>query len=520
MQDEEKARKERMKEYRRRYREKHGIKEHPNRLKKIAAVVIGVCIAASGSFFAAQSKAAAMVTLEGKPVTEMTEEDVREYLDQREGDLQKKSVHLTADDVDETLPLSKVDAHFDRQRINDALFLVGRTGSPVKRISDVISILRFGRDVPLSIAVDEEKLASYISDMHDQYDQEPRNAHARPDGSGVRIEKERNQITIDSDALQSAVLDELGDGKTDTVDVPVTARKEAQIKEKDLKSIDTVLSYYTTHFDGKNDNRDANIRIAQNALNDTLVPAGKDCSFNKTVGKRTREKGYKDAPVYFDNKVVLDAGGGVCQVSTTLFNAALRAGMIIASRSPHYAPAGYVPVGMDATVADDSLDFAFTNPFTRPVYIYTEMGDASVTVYILGNHADTCNVTFTTVSQKTLPHRVIRRHDDKVTEDKRDQEGYDGHDITIRRTVNYTDGDHYTDTIVSHYDPNSEIILTPGDSSEEVVQTTNLDGEQPQDAMINAPHDPTKIPEPAVPDTGTDDGGDSGDSDSGAADDE
>ena len=153
MQDEEKARKERMKEYRRRYREKHGIKEHPNRLKKIAAVVIGVCIAASGSFFAAQSKAAAMVTLEGKPVTEMTEEDVREYLDQREGDLQKKSVHLTADDVDETLPLSKVDAHFDRQRINDALFLVGRTGSPVKRISDVISILRFGRDVPLSIAV-------------------------------------------------------------------------------------------------------------------------------------------------------------------------------------------------------------------------------------------------------------------------------------------------------------------------------------------------------------------------------
>ena len=148
------------------------------------------------------------------------------------------------------------------------------------------------------------------------------------------------------------------------------------------------------------------------------------------------------------------------------------------------------------------------------------MGDASVTVYILGNHADTCNVTFTTVSQKTLPHRVIRRHDDKVTEDKRDQEGYDGHDITIRRTVNYTDGDHYTDTIVSHYDPNSEIILTPGDSSEEVVQTTNLDGEQPQDAMINAPHDPTKIPEPAAPDTGTDDGGDSGDSDSGAADDE
>ena len=104
-------------------------------------------------------------------------------------------------------------------------------------------------------------------------------------------------------------------------------------------------------------------------------------------------------------------------------------------------------------------------------------------------------MSFATVSQKTLPHRVIHRHDDSVTEDKRDQEGYDGHDITIRRTVAYADGDHYTDTIVSHYDPNSEIILTPGPSSEETVQTTNLDGEQPQDAMLNAPHDPTQIPE-------------------------
>lgn len=94
--------------------------------------------------------------------------------------------------------------------------------------------------------------------------------------------------------------------------------------------------------------------------------AGKECSFNETVGRRTRDKGYKDAPVYFDNKLVLDAGGGVCQVSTTLFNAALRAGMIIGSRAPHYAPAGYVPVGMDATVADDSLDFPLRTLLTIP----------------------------------------------------------------------------------------------------------------------------------------------------------
>lgn len=488
-----------MKEYRRRYREKHGIVEHHNRWKKILAAVVILCGLGAGGFFAAQSKASSMVTLAGQPVADMTESDVREYLDQHESELNKKTLELTAEEVKEELPLKKLDARFDRQRIYDEIFLVGKTGSPVKRVSDVISTLRFGKDVPLSIAVDEEKLAAYLDNMHDGYNKEPRNAWAEPDGTGVKIRKERNQINIDTEALHSAIEDELQAGQAGKIDVPIASRTEATIKEKDLQGIDTVLSYYTTHFDGKNENRDDNIRIAQKQLNHTLVPAGKDCSFNKTVGKRTREKGYKDAPVYFDNKLVLDAGGGVCQVSTTLFNAALRAGMIIASRSPHYAPAGYVPVGMDATVADDSLDFAFTNPFTRPVYIYTEMGDASITVYILGNHADTCQVSFETISLKNLPHRIVRRHDDSVTEDKRDQEGYDGHDITIRRTVKYDDGDHYTDTIVSHYDPNTEIILTNGPSSEEEAPL-NPDGLEPQDTLINAPHDMLAAPAPVETD--------------------
>ena len=110
----------------------------------------------------------------------------------------------------------------------------------------------------------------------------------------------------------------------------------------------------------------------------------------------------------------------------------------------------------------------------------------SITTYILGNHADTCTVDFKTTELKNLPHDIIHKHDDSVTEDKREQEGYDGHDITIKRTVAYSDGDHYTDTIVSHYAPNDEIILTNGPDASETVSTADL---QPQDPLINAPHD-------------------------------
>lgn len=375
-------------------------------------------------------------------------------------------------------------------------------GLPWQRVADVVTTLTQGKDVPLAIAVDDEKLDKALADVHDKYDKDPQNAYAyvKDDQKTVAIEDAKDRIVINTDKLKNAVTAELHTGRTDTLDVPVDSREGADIKADDLKDIDTVLSYYTTHFDDTNPDRNVNIRLAQKRLNHAVVMAQKDFSFNKYVGTRTPDKGYKQAPSYFENKLEQSTGGGVCQVSTTLFNAALRAGLFIASREPHFAPAAYVPVGMDATVADDGLDFAFTNPFQHPVCVYTVAGQNTVTTYILGNHADTCSVSFETTHLQNLPHKVIKKHDDSVTEDKRKQEGYDGHDVTIRRTVAYSDGDRHVDTIESHYEPNDEIILTPGDDSEEVVSTADL---EPQDPLLNAPHDMMdfNVPSPDAVDT-------------------
>lgn len=500
MQEEEKARKERMKDYRRRYRAKHGIKEHPHRWKKVAGAVAVLCIAGFGSFFAAQHKAEAMVTLDGQSIQGWTADDLQQYLSAHRNQIKGQKIEITGKDIDETISLDALHVDFDEERIQNELYLVGRSGSPVHRVAEVITTLRFSKDVPLSIKVDEDALQNKITDIYNTYNQEAKDAYAEPnaDNATVTVHKEKDRIVIDTDALRSQIDEQLHAGKTSVVEAPVQSREEASIKKDDLKSIDTVLSYYTTHFDDSNKDRNENIMLAQKKLNHALVPAQKDFSFNKYVGARTHENGYKDAPVYFDNKLVSDAGGGVCQVSTTLFNAVLRAGLFIASRSPHFAPAAYVPVGMDATVADDSLDFAFTNPFQHPVYVYTVAGENSITTYILGNHADTCTVTFQTTNLQNLPHRVVYKHDDKAVTDKREQEGYDGHDITIHRTVAYTDGDHYADDITSHYAPNAEIIVTNGPASEDVVKTSDL---EPQDTLLNALHDMMQAV--AVPDENT-----------------
>ncbi len=510
---EKKERKERMKEYRRRYEEKHGVSHRHYNWQKGLILAALVCLAGAGGFVYAQSRTAQNVLLDGQSVSTMSEEDVQAYLDKKEKELRRKSIKLSSDgeDVLERMSLSRMDCTVDRDRVYNSLYLTGRTGSPFHRVYDVYSTLRYGKNVPVSLKADDEKLDKYITQVHDTYDVPEQNAYAVPNSDmTVSIQKEQDRITIDSEALKNMITEELAQGSTEDLNVPITDRKEAAIKKSDLKGIDTVLSYYTTHFDGTNPDRNKNIELSQELLTHSYVPAGQAFSFNTTVGTRTKEKGYKDAPVYYDNKVVMDAGGGVCQTSTTLFNAALRAGLIIDHRAPHFAPAGYVPVGMDATVADNSLDFGFTNPFKHPVYIYTKYTNDSLTVYILGNKADTCKVTFKTLSQKTLPHKVIHKHDDSVTDDVRKQEGYDGHDISIRRDVLYKDGDKYHDTITSHYDPNTTIILTKGENSEETVQATNLDGEQSQDVMLNLLHDPMA---PVVMDGGASAGSDDSSSD-------
>lgn len=493
-----------MKEYRRRYREKHGLppeKDTPS-WKKRAAVVLALCVIGFGGFFAAQSKAEQMVTLNGQSIADMTDDEITNYLDLHEKEAEDRKLRLAADGVDVTLDLDELGAKLDRSYIDDKLHLVGRRGLPWQRVADVVTTLTQGKDVPLAIAVDDEKLDKALADVHDKYDKDPQNAYAyvKDDQKTVAIEDAKDRIVINTDKLKNAVTAELHTGRTDTLDVPVDSREGADIKADDLKDIDTVLSYYTTHFDDTNPDRNVNIRLAQKRLNHAVVMAQKDFSFNKYVGTRTPDKGYKQAPSYFENKLEQSTGGGVCQVSTTLFNAALRAGLFIASREPHFAPAAYVPVGMDATVADDGLDFAFTNPFQHPVCVYTVAGQNTVTTYILGNHADTCSVSFETTHLQNLPHKVIKKHDDSVTEDKRKQEGYDGHDVTIRRTVAYSDGDRHVDTIESHYEPNDEIILTPGDDSEEVVSTADL---EPQDPLLNAPHDMMdfNVPAPDATDT-------------------
>lgn len=147
---------------------------------------------------------------------------------------------------------------------------------------------------------------------------------------------------------------------------------------------ETTLGRYTTPLDGRTASQRANARKALAALDGAVVRPGEVFSFNDRVGTWSRDAGYRKAPVSFNGQLVTAWGGGVCQTSTTLYNAALLSGMGIVERHPHLHAAQYAPPGRDAAVAFHGIDLRFRNPYPWPVRIVAKMDGTKLSVAILG----------------------------------------------------------------------------------------------------------------------------------------
>lgn len=172
-----------------------------------------------------------------------------------------------------------------------------------------------------------------------------------------------------------------------------------------------LLSSFRTSFTSSNSNRSTNIRLCSEKINGTVLMPGGTFSFNQVVGKRTPEAGFKPATAYSSGKVVQEYGGGICQVSSTLYNAVLYANLEITERTNHGYKPSYVDPGLDATVSWGGPDFKFTNNRDYPIRIVCDTSNKILNIYIYGLKRDTdykvvldaqyvSTVNFKTVYQK------------------------------------------------------------------------------------------------------------------------
>lgn len=143
-----------------------------------------------------------------------------------------------------------------------------------------------------------------------------------------------------------------------------------------------MIGHYVTYFNSRNKERSHNIALAAEAIDNYVIFPGETFSFNKTVGMRTKEKGYLPAPVIVRGELSEGIGGGICQVSSTLYNAADRSGLQILQRYSHSRQVPYVPPGRDATVSWYGPDFTFKNGYNQAILIRTSVRSGVMAVML------------------------------------------------------------------------------------------------------------------------------------------
>lgn len=205
-------------------------------------------------------------------------------------------------------------------------------------------------------------------------------------------------------------------------------------------NIKVKVAEFSTKFNKALKERTQNIRLAAEKINGYIIAPGEVFSFNDAVGERTGEKGYKAAPIFFRNETVPGIGGGVCQLSSTIYNLALITGMEIIERSNHSLPVTYVPLGRDATVNYNHIDLKFRNNTGNYILLYTEINDDTLTVKFYGEKKREDSIKFYSEVVRKIPPTLTIKKDINLEKGKtRFKEGSPGYLVRVWK-VNSVNG--------------------------------------------------------------------------------
>ncbi|WP_442593880.1 VanW family protein [Neobacillus sp. D3-1R] len=264
---------------------------------------------------------------------------------------------------------------FSQQLNTDNIILVGPEGKTIETIQRDEYLL----PIPGGIFINVDQYIHFLEAMDQQIYKPPINATVGENGN---IVSEQLGYRLDRDLLTSKLYNHFLNPGANIIGVPtipIYPRVDSELLSTILeKKIGTYITYFNAH----NEKRSHNIILAAEAINNKVVFPGETFSFNRVVGKRTKDKGYLQAPIIVRGELSEGIGGGICQVSSTLFNAVDNAGLKIMERYSHSKRVPYVPQGRDATVSWYGPDFSFKNKFNQPIFIKTKVYEGKLVVSI------------------------------------------------------------------------------------------------------------------------------------------
>jgi len=338
------------------------------------------------------------------------------------------------------IPHKELNAFIDLNRVVEETYSIARTGNIFRRLRERIVVWRKGYEVPYQAEFNLQKFEDFQNKISSVISRGPGDAYIE----GNKIIESRSGVKLDLERFKEEITESLKclDEEKYISNLPVII-VDPKITTQNILiklAITEELGNYSTSLKKKEENTIYNVRLASDVINGILIKPQEIFSFNEYVGPAEKTDGYKESTIIANGVFVNGYGGGICQVSSTLYNAALLANLAIVERYNHsvYGEATkYVPLGQDAAIFYGFKDLRFKNNYDHAIVIFSKVFRDILQVSIFGENEDKAEVEIISKDKKVIDYQIIREKDSKLEAGQEIvvQEGVPGYQIKTYRIV-------------------------------------------------------------------------------------
>ena len=325
-------------------------------------------------------------------VSGFTKSQLHSVIEEMVNEISSRKINVAVGDSNFEKSYLNLDTTIDYEAFENELLSFGKD----KNFKEKLALIKDPENISydFNIAYSEDKISDFIDTIAEQVKVEAVNANISISSDTVSVTDGQVGYELNKDELYKNIKTALEDvNGDDLVYIEGNIKEvEPEITTAALQSVDTKISSYTTYFSAGPSG--TNIQRGAAMIGNVLLMPGDSFSAVEAIGPTTPEYGFVAANTYLNGRVVPGYGGGVCQISSTIYNAELRAGIIPDSRMYHQMTVGYVPQGLDATIGDELPDLVFTNPYDYPIVVNVYAGGGSVTAEFWSNSKATDGITY------------------------------------------------------------------------------------------------------------------------------
>ena len=326
------------------------------------------------------------ITLYKENVSKLDKSQLNSKADSLLNKINNNNIIVMVNNKDYKILVSDVIYKLDEQRVKNEIINYGKDRTFMEQFG--LIYLGVKRNYKFDIRINATKLKEKIEGIYEDTYIEPIDSTLKINGENVSIIKEKDGKRIDEENLMNKIIEIITDDEVKNNNIVIKENYsivKSKTSSSDLKGIDYKISSATTYFAGTGYNRGLNIKNAIDKINGTLLMPGDEFSYEEKVSPVELSNGYYMAPVIVNGKHENAPGGGVCQVSSTLYNAELKAGIIPIERYNHSKAVSYVKKGLDATLATGIKNLRFKNTYNYPIYINAYIIGGQMTVEFWSN---------------------------------------------------------------------------------------------------------------------------------------